>query len=147
LIFRNVEIMMPTGEHPWLSASPDNGNPLRCTIEVMFCPECLTEYRAGFTRCSDCDMELVHEIPDRKPVRKSKCDSATNFLTGSSPKFLATFISLGWIPAGLLGLMVAEHLPHNVRLPFYALMIVAIIYYRFVAGPRFRKKCMQRSER
>ena len=99
---------MPTGEHPWLSASPDNGNPLRCTIEVMFCPECLTEYRAGFTRCSDCDMELVHEIPDRKPVRKSKRDSATNFLTGSSPKFFATFISLGWIPAGLLGLMVAE---------------------------------------
>ena len=113
----------------------------------MFCPECLTEYRPGFTRCSDCDMALVHEIPDRKPVRRPKRDSAAMFLTGSSPKFFAAFISLGWIPAGLLGLILAENLPHNVQLPFYALMIVAIIYYRLVVGPRLRKKWMQRSER
>jgi predicted amidophosphoribosyltransferase len=25
----------------------------------MFCPQCKAEYRAGFTRCSDCDIELV----------------------------------------------------------------------------------------
>jgi Putative prokaryotic signal transducing protein len=29
----------------------------------MFCPNCRSEYRAGFTRCSDCDVALVAELP------------------------------------------------------------------------------------
>ena len=29
----------------------------------MFCPECHAEYRPGFDRCSDCDVELVWEPP------------------------------------------------------------------------------------
>lgn len=29
----------------------------------MFCPECNAEYRAGFTRCADCDVDLVNEPP------------------------------------------------------------------------------------
>ncbi len=29
----------------------------------MFCPECKVEYRPGFTRCADCDVELVDELP------------------------------------------------------------------------------------
>jgi hypothetical protein len=28
----------------------------------MICPECKAEYRPGFTRCSDCDVELVYEL-------------------------------------------------------------------------------------
>jgi len=28
----------------------------------MFCPECKAEYRPGFTRCSDCDVDLVEAI-------------------------------------------------------------------------------------
>jgi hypothetical protein len=27
----------------------------------MICPQCKAEYRAGFTRCADCDMDLVEE--------------------------------------------------------------------------------------
>ena len=30
----------------------------------MFCPECRAEYRPGFTRCSDCDLDLVSELPE-----------------------------------------------------------------------------------
>ena len=30
----------------------------------MFCPECTIEYRDGFTRCSDCDVELVATLPE-----------------------------------------------------------------------------------
>ena len=30
----------------------------------MFCPHCLDEYRDGFTRCSDCDVDLVSELAD-----------------------------------------------------------------------------------
>jgi hypothetical protein len=29
----------------------------------MYCPQCQAEYRQGFTRCADCDVELVHEAP------------------------------------------------------------------------------------
>jgi hypothetical protein len=51
-------------------------------ILVMFCPECRAAYRPGFTRCSDCDVDLVHEIPEQDiRVRKRKRDSATMFPT------------------------------------------------------------------
>ncbi|HEY7111393.1 MAG TPA: DUF2007 domain-containing protein [Thermoanaerobaculia bacterium] len=29
----------------------------------MFCPKCGDEYRAGFTRCADCDVALVEKPP------------------------------------------------------------------------------------
>lgn len=29
----------------------------------MFCPQCNVEYRPGFTRCSDCDVDLVEDPP------------------------------------------------------------------------------------
>lgn len=29
----------------------------------MFCPVCRDEYRAGFTRCADCDRGLVETLP------------------------------------------------------------------------------------
>ena len=29
----------------------------------MFCPQCKAEYRQGFTRCSDCDVDLVYALP------------------------------------------------------------------------------------
>jgi len=29
----------------------------------VFCPECKSEYRQGFTRCTDCDVDLAHELP------------------------------------------------------------------------------------
>ena len=29
----------------------------------MFCPQCQAEYQPGFTRCSDCDIELVDHLP------------------------------------------------------------------------------------
>ena len=35
----------------------------------MFCPSCKLEYRAGFTRCSDCDVPLVAALPE-VPVRQ-----------------------------------------------------------------------------
>jgi hypothetical protein len=33
----------------------------------MFCPECKAEYRAGFTRCADCDVDLVEALPGDEP--------------------------------------------------------------------------------
>jgi hypothetical protein len=31
----------------------------------MFCPECRVEYRSGFRRCSDCDVELVEVLAEK----------------------------------------------------------------------------------
>ena len=33
----------------------------------MFCPKCGVEYRPGFSRCTDCDVEL-----SEKPLKKSR---------------------------------------------------------------------------
>jgi hypothetical protein len=30
----------------------------------MFCPICKAEYREGFSRCADCDVDLVDELED-----------------------------------------------------------------------------------
>lgn len=32
-------------------------------MEMPFCPNCKAEYREGFTKCSDCDTELVKKLP------------------------------------------------------------------------------------
>ena len=29
----------------------------------MFCPKCKAEYREGFSRCADCEIDLVPELP------------------------------------------------------------------------------------
>ena len=36
----------------------------------MFCPKCKAEYRVGFIRCSDCDVELVDYLPVETPLPK-----------------------------------------------------------------------------
>ena len=33
----------------------------------MFCPQCKAEYRSGFTRCADCDVELVDQLATAPP--------------------------------------------------------------------------------
>jgi hypothetical protein len=35
----------------------------------MFCPLCKVEYRSGFSRCADCDVDLVKEIPTESPQK------------------------------------------------------------------------------
>jgi hypothetical protein len=35
-------------------------------ILQMFCPICKAEYRLGFIRCSDCNVDLVERLPDDK---------------------------------------------------------------------------------
>jgi hypothetical protein len=34
---------------------------------MPFCPSCQVEYRSGFTRCSDCDVDLVASLPGEIP--------------------------------------------------------------------------------
>jgi len=32
----------------------------------MFCPKCKYEYRDGFYECADCNIPLVHELPEEE---------------------------------------------------------------------------------
>jgi hypothetical protein len=36
----------------------------------MFCPSCNAEYRPGFVRCADCDVDLVNQSVEAEPYRK-----------------------------------------------------------------------------
>ena len=47
----------------------------RASVRAMFCPECKAEYRPGFVRCKDCDVELVDFLPSEPEITKSTDDS------------------------------------------------------------------------
>jgi hypothetical protein len=38
----------------------------------MFCPQCRAEYRKGFSRCSDCDIPLVDQLPADRLVNRQR---------------------------------------------------------------------------
>ena len=53
----------------------------------MFCPQCRTEYRSGFTRCADCHVALQPVLPaepDNEPFPKlvGILDTNDNFVLG-----------------------------------------------------------------
>src|ERR1700680_2151303 len=63
----------------------------RSIIPVMYCPVCNVEYRFGFTRCTDCDVDLVQELP-AKPFRtKTEKAVAGKGEVKSPAKSVATF--------------------------------------------------------
>jgi hypothetical protein len=64
----------------------------------MYCPQCKAEYRQGFTRCSDCDVELVESYVEavRHPLAKKVVASeeyGTRLWGGNDPFF---YMELLW---------------------------------------------------
>ena len=77
---------------------------------TMFCPNCRAEYREGFSRCSDCGVELIDvllppEKPDAKSLVNDRPDKArpVYFLAWFVPMtfFLAIYFLI-WIKPSLL---------------------------------------------
>ncbi|MGB8474701.1 MAG: hypothetical protein WCE61_11515 [Candidatus Acidiferrum sp.] len=67
----------------------------------MFCPVCKAEYRQGFTRCADCDVELVYELPAAAIVPLAAAtpgdsdeDPFCSFWTGDDPRIQAELCEL-----------------------------------------------------
>ncbi len=50
----------------------------------MFCPVCKAEYRKGFTRCADCDVELVASL-EKPPSEDTQDEPATLLWQGQDP--------------------------------------------------------------
>lgn len=48
----------------------------------MFCPVCRSEYRDGFVKCSDCEIELVSSLP--APVEEPGVELVKVFETGEA---------------------------------------------------------------
>lgn len=42
----------------------------------MVCPKCKAEYRQGFTRCADCEVELAAELPRTAMVAASRAEAS-----------------------------------------------------------------------
>ncbi len=59
----------------------------------MFCPACGGEYREGFTRCDDCDVDLVETLPPTSVEHAGPGGFETIFATGD-PVLLLTAKSL-----------------------------------------------------
>jgi len=53
----------------------------------MFCPECETEYREGFVRCSDCDVALVEDL---EALSAAEASTALTPLTQSGASALVS---------------------------------------------------------
>jgi len=133
-------------------------------ILVMFCPECRAEYRPGFSRCSDCDVDLVHEVHGQDTrVRKRKLDSATMFSTfrnmykegrktvqwwtafrqqtGDWPWFSIVIHFMNWvvilIGGGFLIWWTVEH--HLSRWQIFGIVLVVLLPYTLVESWAKRK--------
>ena len=67
----------------------------------MICPLCKAEYRQGFTRCADCDVDLVHEFVDpghycKVQEREAPDQWSAQLWRGKDPHFyLSLVLSLG----------------------------------------------------
>ncbi|MDD5730279.1 MAG: hypothetical protein PHN57_04050 [Candidatus Omnitrophica bacterium] len=57
---------------------------------MAFCPKCRSEFRSGFTVCSDCDARLVDNLPELKEDIFEPVDEK---IDGSSLDFIAIFVS------------------------------------------------------
>jgi hypothetical protein len=55
----------------------------------MFCPECKAEYRQGFTRCSDCGVDLVYALPEVLTVPEEPGEKLHSLWAGADARICA----------------------------------------------------------
>ena len=86
----------------------------------MFCPECRSEYREGFTECNDCQVALVDQLP---PEQKREYEEFEPIMTVFKEVHMA-LIKSEFDGAGLDYYFHGEFSHHLVPLPFETRLMV-----------------------
>ncbi len=60
----------------------------------MFCPICKAEFRRGFTKCSDCNLQLVAKLPAEPPEPETEFVDYKEILETFNPMDIALIKSL-----------------------------------------------------
>ena len=60
----------------------------------MYCPKCHVEYVPSFTRCAECNVELVEVLPTAKPARRHSTDGLVTVFSTHDPGLAAVAESL-----------------------------------------------------
>ncbi len=79
----------------------------------MICPRCGAEYREGFSRCSDCDVDLV-AVPDpanacTEPLALGSTDARLVVLAGFPSEFEAQVALAALQSAGFAAMLRADN--------------------------------------
>ena len=83
----------------------------------MFCPQCRVEYRPGFTRCSDCDVDLVYELPKQESADAELEEEAPpryEFANGEEYRPLVDYLDSTFCADACLALK-GEGIPYRVK--------------------------------
>lgn len=113
---------------------------------MMFCPQCRAEYREGFSRCSDCGIELVRtlSIPEELDPR-----SALNERPDKAPPayFLAWFLPMSIFCIFYLAICFSPSLIQKpvLALPLVILMLVHNIgaFWMIYQSIRYERKVLR----
>jgi hypothetical protein len=81
----------------------------------MYCPNCRTEYRPGFDKCSDCGVELVEELAPPSPQDLELRENERPDLA-KTPYFLAWFVPMSVYVVLFFGVWFRPLLLHNLPL-------------------------------
>ena len=82
---------------------------------MTHCPQCLAEYREGFTRCPDCDVDLV---PGAPPENAAEPAPAPREFDPSEVPTLKTVFSAGRMEAEIVhSLLEANGIPSVMQSP------------------------------
>jgi hypothetical protein len=101
----------------------------------MYCPECRVEYRPGFTRCSDCHVDLIEELEkeERSPEMVALLEEADR------RRRVANALILAGVGGMIVGVGIATTIPTKFTLVVLVLMMVAG-YLTLIVGAAFYVK-------
>jgi hypothetical protein len=109
----------------------------------MFCPNCRAEYRRGFTRCSDCGVDLVEVLPPPSFQDPEVRESERPDLARTS-HFLAWFLPMLILVVFCFGVSVRPKLMGNIFFTvfLFCLMMLANFgsYWMLYQAVRYERR-------
>jgi hypothetical protein len=96
----------------------------------MYCPKCRAEYREGFTRCSDCGLELVAVLPPPNLQSPELAENERPDLA-RTPHFLAWLIPMCVYAALIFAIGLKPALLQNL---FIGVLLISLHFSAVVGG-------------